>query len=202
VPGSTTGLQPRYVSHVDPWPGTRPTRHKRTSLGSACQRCLRGDVTHAQRQEAHRSWPSGSDRCAQLRDGRAYDVKKEVFADVGRVFPSPVSFRTTSTPAMTSTPKGLFADECVGWIADRGVKVPAEEARKAARRGLPVFATALNSQSLGGATSGDLQVRLEWSKRIAAIEAEGWRLEHWSVCQDEKGRAVGYPVFRRTSSDT
>jgi hypothetical protein len=81
------------------------------------------------------------------------------------------------------------------------VKVPSGSGPEAFESGLPVFATTLHSQSLGGATAGVLYVRLEWSKRIAAIEAEGWRVEHWLVCLEEKGRAVGYPVFRRTSHE-
>jgi hypothetical protein len=83
----------------------------------------------------------------------------------------------------------------MGWIKDRNVDVLADEARKAAEDGLPVFVTVLHS--LAVATSGDLQVRLEWGRRIAAIEAEGWRLEQWSVDRDAKGNPEAFPVFRR-----
>lgn len=85
----------------------------------------------------------------------------------------------------------------MGLFATRNTDTLADEARKAADEGLPVFVTALHSSSAAGATSGNLQVRLEWASRVAAIEAEGWRLEQWTVDHDPKGLPVAFPVFRR-----
>lgn len=72
----------------------------------------------------------------------------------------------------------------------------ADEAREAAEREDPVFVTVLHSAAMG-ATDGDLQVRLEWGKRIAGVEREGFRLEQFSVMPDAKGRPSAYVVFRR-----
>lgn len=89
----------------------------------------------------------------------------------------------------------------MGVIATRNRDVLVDEARKAADEGLPVFVTVLHSMSAAGATSGHLQVRAEWSRRVAAIEAEGWRLDQWAVDHDGKGNPVAYPVFRRAMQD-
>jgi hypothetical protein len=85
----------------------------------------------------------------------------------------------------------------MGWIKDRNVDVLATEARDAALRGERVFVTVLHSGAVTDAGSGELQVRTEWARRIDAIEANGWRLEHWSISLDGKGNPVGVPVFRR-----
>lgn len=85
---------------------------------------------------------------------------------------------------------------CMGFIANRNVDVLADEARKAAEREDPVFVTVLHSAAFG-ATDGELQVRLEWAKRIAGVESEGYRLEQFSVMGDGKGRPTAYVVFRR-----
>ena len=87
----------------------------------------------------------------------------------------------------------------MGWINNRQADVLASEARDARERGDLVFVTVLHSMSAGGATDGALQVRLEWGKRIGEVEEQGWRLEHWAVEHDERGRPCGYPVFRRSA---
>lgn len=84
----------------------------------------------------------------------------------------------------------------MGLIANRSADVLADEARQAADREEPVFVTVLHSGAMG-ATDGDLQVRLEWGKRIASVEAEGFRLDQFSVMPDAKGRPSAYVVFRR-----
>jgi hypothetical protein len=66
--------------------------------------------------------------------------------------------------------------------------------------GLPVFVTVLHSMSATGATSSWVQVQLEWAKRLAAVEAEGWRLDQWTVSRDSKGLPEAFPVFRRVES--
>lgn len=35
---------------------------------------------------------------------------------------------------------------------------------------------------------------------IEAIEDVGWRLEHWAVGVDAKGRGEAYPLFRRSAA--
>jgi hypothetical protein len=93
-------------------------------------------------------------------------------------------------------------------MAPKGTRhsdVLADEAREAAEAGLPVFITVLHSLTttgvFGGPNVGSLPVRLEWAKRVAAIEAEGWRLEQWAVDHDAKGNPNAYPVFRRAPQD-
>jgi hypothetical protein len=71
------------------------------------------------------------------------------------------------------------------------------EARRAVEEGRTVFAPMLNvpitqqySATVSGAVTG-------WAEMIESIEAEGWRLEHWAIGQDMKGRPQAYPLFRR-----
>jgi hypothetical protein len=83
----------------------------------------------------------------------------------------------------------------MGWLRDKQLDAFAGDARQAHKDGLPVFITVLSSGTLSGA--GGIEVRLQWAQDVAAIEAEGWRLEHWTVDLDGKGQPQGFPVFRR-----
>lgn len=96
----------------------------------------------------------------------------------------------------------------MGLVATRNRDVLAEEARQAAADGMPVFITVLHSQTVsggfGGASGsavGATQVRAEWARRVAAIEAEGWRLDQWAIDHDQKGNPTAFPVFRRDVQD-
>lgn len=75
----------------------------------------------------------------------------------------------------------------------------AAEARRAREQGHVVFAAMLNvpiSQSSANQPSGSVS---GWAEIIEGIEAEGWMLTSWAVCQDKAGRPQAYPVFRRAA---
>lgn len=80
----------------------------------------------------------------------------------------------------------------MGLMSGRIDEAFAGEARKAYDDGLPVFTTRLTVPRLVHTRQG----YAGWAEIIAAIEAAGWRLEHWDVAT--KGNdAEAYPVFRR-----
>lgn len=70
----------------------------------------------------------------------------------------------------------------------------ADDAAKATAAGRRTFAAVLNSPRTRPDMSGGID---DWSQMIDAVEAQGWRLEQWTVGQDGKGRPQAYPVFRR-----
>lgn len=82
----------------------------------------------------------------------------------------------------------------MGWVKNLKADVIAGEARKAAERGQTVFAAMLNTPMTMPDLSGEVP---GWGDMVAAVEAQGWRLEHWSAGADHKGRPQAYPVFRR-----
>ena len=67
-------------------------------------------------------------------------------------------------------------------------------AREALAAGRDIFTPALPSLLGVGALVAPVAT---WAETVEAIEAEGWRLHHWTVCQSEQGRATAYPLFRR-----
>lgn len=81
---------------------------------------------------------------------------------------------------------GIFKDAKVSHLSD--------EAAKAAAEGRGVFTAMLNSPALRGEMSGSIA---DWALMIEAVESQGWRLQHWSIGQDHKGRPQAYPLFRR-----
>ena len=84
----------------------------------------------------------------------------------------------------------------MGIFKEAKVSALGDEARRAAEEGRTVFAPKLNTPAsqhgLSGAISG-------WAEMIEGVEAEGWRLDHWSVAMDAKGRPEAYPLFRRAA---
>lgn len=69
-----------------------------------------------------------------------------------------------------------------------------EDARKALEAGRVIYTPRLNFPSTQHGLSGDIP---DWSAMIEAVESAGWRLTHFSVAQDAKGRPEAYCVFRR-----
>lgn len=45
--------------------------------------------------------------------------------------------------------------------------------------------------------AGTTEPVADWALMIQAVEQVGWRLEHWAVTTDGKGRPLALPVFRR-----
>jgi hypothetical protein len=82
----------------------------------------------------------------------------------------------------------------MGIFKDAKVSTLAAEATKAAEAGRSVFAPKLNTPATQHSLSGEI---VDWSMMVAAVESAGWRLEHWSVAMDAKGRPEAYPLFRR-----
>ena len=82
----------------------------------------------------------------------------------------------------------------MGLIKQMKADSVAVEARRAATEGRTVFAPRLNTPITQHAFSG---VIAGWAEMIEAIEAEGWRLDQWAVCTDQKDRPEAYPLFRR-----
>lgn len=82
----------------------------------------------------------------------------------------------------------------MGFIKDVKTGVIGDEARKAAESGASLFTPRLNMPGSQHAMSGNVP---DWALMLEAIESAGWRLEHWSVGVDPKGRVEAYPMFRR-----
>jgi hypothetical protein len=83
----------------------------------------------------------------------------------------------------------------MGFFKDTKAAALAREASKAIEDGEPIFTPRLNfPQTMHGMTGAIT----DWSMMVAEVEAAGWRLEHWSVAMDTKGRPEAYPVFRRS----
>lgn len=82
----------------------------------------------------------------------------------------------------------------MGFIKNAKTNLVLDAARKARESGRQVFAAVLNSPGLRPDMSGGID---QWADMIDTVEAEGWRLEQWTVAQDPKGRPQAYPLFRR-----
>lgn len=82
----------------------------------------------------------------------------------------------------------------MGFLKDAKANMVATEAERAAAEGRTVFAPKLNTPATQHGMSGAIA---GWAEMIEGIEAHGWRLDHWSVAMDEKGRPEAYPLFRR-----
>lgn len=82
----------------------------------------------------------------------------------------------------------------MGIFKDAKADAIGKEARKAAEDGRALFAPKLNTPMTQHGLSGSIS---GWAEMIESIESEGWRLDHWSVAMDGKGRPEAYPLFRR-----
>lgn len=82
----------------------------------------------------------------------------------------------------------------MGIFKDAKVSSLVQEAERAAEAGRRLFTPRLNTPMTQHGMSGDIA---DWGLMIDGVEAAGWRLEHWAVGLDTKGRAEAYPVFRR-----
>jgi hypothetical protein len=85
----------------------------------------------------------------------------------------------------------------VGWIKDVKAETIGKAAAKAREDGKSVFAALLNSPATHSTMSGEIG---DWSLMVAAVEAEGWVLSHWTTSVDTKGRPQAYPLFRRVEA--
>jgi hypothetical protein len=82
----------------------------------------------------------------------------------------------------------------MGLIRNMKAGVVENDAARAFAAGAGVFTPRLNYPATHSPASGGIA---DWSQMVDAIEAVGWRLEHWSVASDAKGRPEAYPLFRR-----
>jgi hypothetical protein len=82
----------------------------------------------------------------------------------------------------------------MGFIKDVKAGVLAKEAARALDGGRRTFTPILNTPSSQTGMSGNID---DWSAMVDEVEAVGWRLEHWAIGQDNRGRPQAYPVFRR-----
>jgi len=82
----------------------------------------------------------------------------------------------------------------MGFISNVKTDIVVQSVSKAWDAGKPVCAVRLNVPGSDPGASGEIGV---WSDMLAAIESVGWRLEHWSVSSDSKGRPEAYALFRR-----
>ena len=83
----------------------------------------------------------------------------------------------------------------MGIIKDAKSNMLATEAQRAVSQGQTIFAPMLNAPATHHMMSGAVP---GWAEMIEAVEGCGWKLEHWSVAADQKGRPQAYPLFRRT----
>lgn len=82
----------------------------------------------------------------------------------------------------------------MGWIKNTKAADIAKEATRALEEGRTVFTPMLNSPSTNSGMTGSVG---GWAEMLEAIEAAGWRLEHWSIGQDKHDKPQAYPLFRR-----
>ena len=82
----------------------------------------------------------------------------------------------------------------MGLFKDAKATALAKEASKALENGETLFTPRLNFPSTMHGMTGAIT---DWSLMVAEVESVGWRLEHWSVAMDTKGRPEAYPIFRR-----
>lgn len=85
----------------------------------------------------------------------------------------------------------------MGWIRDTKADVLGEEAKYVRNAGGEVFVAVLNEPKTRVGWTGEVK---DWTAAVAAVEAQGWRLEHWTTTTDPKGQPQAYPVFRRTEA--
>ncbi len=82
----------------------------------------------------------------------------------------------------------------MGFIKDAKANLMGQEARKAIEAGDLVFTPFLNAPASVGGVSTNIR---DWALVVQSIEEAGWRLDHWTVAADNKGKAQAYPLFRR-----
>lgn len=82
----------------------------------------------------------------------------------------------------------------MGFIKQMKQDMLAEDARRAVEQGRTIFAPRLNIPASQNTISGPVA---GWAEMLEGIESQGWRLDHWAVAIDEKGRPEAYPLFRR-----
>jgi len=70
-------------------------------------------------------------------------------------------------------------------VDERAVAKMASDARDAVAQGDALFVPRLAKPDSS------------WGRQIAAIEAEGWHLEHWTLSLNSWFNTVAHPVFRR-----
>ncbi len=84
----------------------------------------------------------------------------------------------------------------MGFFKNVKSSVVGAEARRAREEGRTVYVAMLNvplTQSSSAMPSGSVS---GWAEMIETVEAEGWRLDMWTVVQDKKDRPQAYPLFR------
>lgn len=84
----------------------------------------------------------------------------------------------------------------MGMFKDVKESTMGADARRAYEAGMFVFAPRLKTGS--GTQHTFSGPNASWAEMVEAVEAEGWRLDFWAVCTDEKGRPEAHPLFRRT----
>jgi hypothetical protein len=82
----------------------------------------------------------------------------------------------------------------MGFIKDAKVNMVLTEARRAVEEGRWIFAPKLNTPMTQSGLSGSIA---GWAEMIEGIESAGWRMTHWAVAVDSKGRPEAYPLFDR-----
>lgn len=85
----------------------------------------------------------------------------------------------------------------MGMIKDAKANSLRIDAEKAVAAGQTVYTPRLN---MPGSQVGLSAGITDWALMIEAIEAAGWRLEHWAIGMDTKGRGEAYPLFRRSAA--
>lgn len=81
----------------------------------------------------------------------------------------------------------------MGWMKDSKATAMQGQAVRARDDGRVIFAPMMNSPWWKTGFSGAIT---DWALMIEAVESVGYRLEHWSVCTDQRGQPQAYPVFR------
>lgn len=82
----------------------------------------------------------------------------------------------------------------MGWIKDAKANAIAADAKKSWDEGSAFFTPMLNVPAFKGGFSGRIK---DWEPMLEAICAQGWALQHWAVCSDDKGRPQAMPLFVR-----
>ncbi|SDD86424.1 hypothetical protein [Actinokineospora iranica] len=82
----------------------------------------------------------------------------------------------------------------MGIFKDAKANTASADAQKAAQAGQTVFVARFNYPATHHGLSGQIA---DWSVQIQAVESAGWRVEHFSVAADTKGRPEAYVMFRR-----
>lgn len=85
----------------------------------------------------------------------------------------------------------------MAWGQKTMIDVVRKQAATAASEGRAIFTPELNAPAMNGSGGGIMLAVDGWGEAVEAIEAEGWRLEHWTVDSDKGVRPRAYPLFRR-----